>query len=665
MPRTGDGDDVVQCSLDVRKSNHFVQLLERAVDERFVRRKSGFQTRRYIDGFDAGEPLRGEVGESAGQYAAAHVGNDLRGDEAGDHACVAEMFPVARGVLDLAMDECADARKSFVAEGVSVLFGRTNGDLEQFLFGVILEMEGVGEAGFETFVRIQHLLHLVGVAGKDDDHVSLLFAQLFEQAVEDLGAVVFLVVGVGNEGVGFVDEEDVAMRLFEGVLGVLLGVADVLADQFFAIHIDHVARLEDADRGVYLAQQPRDGGLACTRIAGEDHVQRRHDGFEAVLAAQLGETHQVEVRLDVVFEFLESDEVVEFAHCPVKAADLGLRHIFGLQFAQCLRILGQVLRCAHDTLGHVHDHGVDECIDVVGRYGRKRREVRCHGRFGAIGEDESTVLALPLRDLHHLVERQIWQLVYLSEIVAEVSCRKQLRHALRRIGQDDAGLAVVMHHTRQMLDRIVLVAARVFGDHRGGVLDKEHVAFVVIVIGLHPFRAFGQVAPARGIDFLQLGIIVEQLVVLVEIKQHICERRLAGTLAAHDHRVEVDRRRGEVKRHAALVELLLLGQRCHLTIHCIQADQIGLHLRGFEVFVRDNIDEIIDGRIDRFAILVLDLEREIIASAIQRFVICPLNDKLVEILARAGMRNLEVEFVVKRVQTVQVAHRVAEEKEIA
>ena len=68
--------------------------------------------------------------------------------------------------------------------------------------------------------------------------------------------------------------------------------------------------------------------------------------------------------------------------------------------------------------------------------------------------------------------------------------------------------------------------------------------------------------------------------------------------------------------------------------------------------------------IDDFAVLILNLERKIIPSAIQRFVVRPLNDKPVKILTRTGVGDFEVNLVVRRVQPMQIAHRIPEEKEI-
>ena len=69
------------------------------------------------------------------------------------------------------------------------------------------------------------------------------------------------------------------MRLLQCLAGVGFGIADILSDQFLTIHGDHLAGFQDADGRVDLAQEAGDGCLTRTRVAGENHVKRRHGGF--------------------------------------------------------------------------------------------------------------------------------------------------------------------------------------------------------------------------------------------------------------------------------------------------------------------------------------------------------------------------------------------------
>lgn len=161
-----------------------------------------------------------------------------------------------------------------LGELVLVLLGLGPHDPQQFDRGVVVEGDGPREAGGDTGVGGQEVLHLRRVAGDDHhDGVAVVLHQ-FHQGVDRLPPEVPARV-LGGEGVRLVDEQDPAPGTFEGLLGADGRRADVLAHQVDAGHLDQVAALQHAQGGQDLAVEPGDGGLARTGGAGEDQVAAR------------------------------------------------------------------------------------------------------------------------------------------------------------------------------------------------------------------------------------------------------------------------------------------------------------------------------------------------------------------------------------------------------
>ena len=85
--------------------------------------------------------------------------------------------------------------------------------LHQFVGGVVVEPDDVGEAAPQTDVGAYQSLHLLFVPGEDDYHVAVGGGKCREERLYDPVAEVFAVLGGVAEGVGLVYEEDVAAGL--------------------------------------------------------------------------------------------------------------------------------------------------------------------------------------------------------------------------------------------------------------------------------------------------------------------------------------------------------------------------------------------------------------------------------------------------------------------
>lgn len=234
---------------------------------------------RQVLGVEQGEVVRARLGE-LGDPAGMPLHHRLEGLARG--AAVAE-----RRTLGKLGEVLQQRLPGPGGQAVLVLVGLLLHDPQQFGGLIIAEGDGPRETGCHTGVDGEEPLHLVGVAGDDDDHRVPVVLHQLHQCVDRLPAEVPAGV-LGRQGVRLVDEQHPAARPVEGLLGTDGGRADVLADQIDAGHLDQMAPLQHPERGEDLAVQPGHGGLAGAGGAGEDEVAPDRRGLEPGLPAPHG-----------------------------------------------------------------------------------------------------------------------------------------------------------------------------------------------------------------------------------------------------------------------------------------------------------------------------------------------------------------------------------------
>ena len=106
--------------------------------------------------------------------------------------------------------------------------------------GVVLEQELVGEAADESGVHRHEAVHLVLIAGEDDEHVGVLLGEHAEQTLDGATSEV-VAIAVTVERVGLVDEEHITLGLLQDLLHVLLRFTDVASDDSSAVDADDLA----------------------------------------------------------------------------------------------------------------------------------------------------------------------------------------------------------------------------------------------------------------------------------------------------------------------------------------------------------------------------------------------------------------------------------------
>ena len=123
---------------------------------------------------------------------------------------------------------------------------QATGNGEELLGIVILELILVREAPHQSGIGVEHGIHLLEVAGEDDQHVGIGLREYGEQRVDDPRTEVLAVTGTVVEGVGLVNEKHIAPGLIEDGLHVLFGLSDVPPHESGPVDSDHLTFREQA-----------------------------------------------------------------------------------------------------------------------------------------------------------------------------------------------------------------------------------------------------------------------------------------------------------------------------------------------------------------------------------------------------------------------------------
>ena len=208
------------------------------------------------------------------------------------------------GVDDVAGELLLCLRCQFV-----VLFlQHETADFQQLLWRVVVEVEDVGEARFQSGVGLQQMLHLGCVASHDDNHVGLFHTEVGQKCFNDSVTEILTVRVLHEQIVGLIDEKHAARCAFDGVEGVLLGVAQILPDQFRTVGFHQMPRRQHTHAMIDFAYQFGHGRLACSRIASEHHVHGRHVVEEPQFHTPAVQVDQTGVRHDTLLDVVQTDE---------------------------------------------------------------------------------------------------------------------------------------------------------------------------------------------------------------------------------------------------------------------------------------------------------------------------------------------------------------------
>ncbi len=182
-------------------------------------------------------------------------------------------------------------------------------DGDELVGRVVREVDGLREARPQAGVRRDEILHLLRIAGGDDDEVVAVVLEVLHQRVDGFLAEVPLVAA--GQRVRLVDQQHTAEGLAHDLLDLDRRLADVARDHPRPIGLDEVTLLRHAEGPIDLREEPRHRRLAGPRVAGEHQVMAGVGDREPAVLAQVLHLDQVGHELDLGLHRREPDERVE------------------------------------------------------------------------------------------------------------------------------------------------------------------------------------------------------------------------------------------------------------------------------------------------------------------------------------------------------------------
>ena len=145
-------------------------------------------------------------------------------------------------------------------------------DLLDLLRRVILQHKLRREPAGKAFVGTHQLVHVTGVARKNDRELPFVGGDVVHQLVDGL-----LTVLVGQQGIGFVDKKLTAHGFHDALMHLLGRMTDIAGDQLCCRAHDALGMGQQTKVVVDLAKQIGDGGFAGAGTAAQADVHAEPD----------------------------------------------------------------------------------------------------------------------------------------------------------------------------------------------------------------------------------------------------------------------------------------------------------------------------------------------------------------------------------------------------
>ena len=99
-------------------------------------------------------------------------------------------------------------------------------DLRQFIRCIVVEMNRLCESALQTRVRVNKIMHLVGIASHDTDKLATIILQTFQKRIDSLSTKRISIIRL--QGISLINEEYTTQSLIYQLIGLnsrLSGIA--------------------------------------------------------------------------------------------------------------------------------------------------------------------------------------------------------------------------------------------------------------------------------------------------------------------------------------------------------------------------------------------------------------------------------------------------------
>ena len=357
-------------------------------------------------------------------------------------------------------------------------------DFGQFIRRIVVEMNGLRKAALQSRVRVNEIVHLVGITRNDTDELTTIILQTFKQRVDSLSAEGILIARL--QRVSLIDEQYTTHRRVNELVGLDSRLTRITCHEFSAVGLYQLSTRQDTQRAEHICHDTSNGGFTCTGITREDVVLALEGIGFATAYLQVEECCQIG---DFLLDGSKTNHTVEFRQAlliidSLRSLVRNIGHVDGhhlligkgrnVNLLQTFSLLGNNLV---EELTHCTAVGKVLVARVV--------ELGYHLERQFLGLVRKHVFLLLGKDTHNL-EQLIGRVVIDIEEIAETATHaridtEQIVHLLTIAGSNDDELTAVVFHTfHQLLQGLrtllVFITTLAQGCQRIGLINEEDSA---------------------------------------------------------------------------------------------------------------------------------------------------------------------------------------------
>ena len=200
-----------------------------------------------------------------------------------------------------------DSRTGIIIDGKVLAFCQMQEDLRQLIGRVIVEMNGLGKAALQTRVRINKVMHLVGITRHDTNELSTVIFQTFQQCVNSLSTKGVAIARL--QGISLIDKENTTKCLVYQLVCLDSSLTCITSHELSTVCLHQLTTSHNAQGLKDVSHDTCHRGLTSSRVTSE-HIVLALEGLSfSTTNLQIKECRQVR---NLLLNRSKTNQTIEF-----------------------------------------------------------------------------------------------------------------------------------------------------------------------------------------------------------------------------------------------------------------------------------------------------------------------------------------------------------------
>ena len=368
--------------------------------------------------------------------------------------------------------------------------------LRQLVRCVVVKVDGLRETTLEAGVRVNKIVHIVGITRHNTDEFTTVVLQAFQQCVDGLSAKSITIVRA--QSICLVNEQHSTKSRVNELVGLDGRLTTIACHKFSTVGLDELTTTQDAQRLEDIGHDTGNSRLTCTRITCEDIMLTLERVALATTNLKVEEGCKIRDLLlhrcqaNQTVKFLQTVIVVHGLRLLIRNVSLGNGHQLLIGHRRDIAIL-QTLCLLLTNLVEQRTHGTTIGKVLVTRL--------VHLLDALAGQSlclrREDIFLLTRKDLHDVIQL-IGRIVFEIQEIVETALKtrihtEQIIHLRAVTGGDDHKLtAVVLHTLHQFLQCLSALVIAVTGlthrSQRVSLIDEEDATHSLVAETVNDLR---------------------------------------------------------------------------------------------------------------------------------------------------------------------------------